>query len=138
MPCRTKIRSWHLAYTHVTPRVAELLGSCPDILLLDLRGSGVKAAQLASLRARFALSAVQGGVLSRTGSALVLASVTLEQFVCADAASHGVALAAIRAGPQHSSALQLVNDGVAALLQAAAEVAAVSQQQRQHMYYQPR
>lgn len=130
--CRTKIRSWHLGYTRVTPQVVELVSSCPDILLLDLRGSGVKAAQLAPLRARYALSAVQGAVLSRT-AAMVLAAVTLEQFVCADAVQHGPAAAAARveaaaAGRQSAavsghSSLQWVIEGVAALLQAAADAA---------------
>lgn len=140
--CRTKIRSWHLAYTRVTPRVVELVGSCPDILLLDLRGSGVKAAQLAPLRARYALSAVQGAVLSRT-AAMVLAAVTLEQFVCADAVQHGPVAAAVRVevaaacrqsavGSSHSS-LRWVNQGVAALLQAAADAAGAPFPLQQHL-----
>lgn len=128
----------------MTPRAVDLLSSCPDILLLDLRGSGVKAAQLAPLRARYALSAVQGAVLSRT-AALVLAAVTLEQFVCADAAQHGAAAAAVKVGTAvspgsaatliqlasagqqpggSSSSQQWVNQGANALLQAAAEMPA--------------
>jgi hypothetical protein len=131
--CRTRIRSWHLAYTRVTPTAVELLSSCADITLLDLRGSGVKAAQLAPLRAKFALSAVQGAVLSRT-AAMVLAAVTWEQFVCADAAQHGAAVAASAGGtaaPAQQvagcgcSVQQWVNQAVAALLQAAAEVGVV-------------
>lgn len=122
-----------MAYTGVTPRVVELLSSCADILLLDLRGSGVKAAQLAPLRAKFMLSNVQGAVLSRT-AAMVLAAVTLDQFVCADAAQHGAAVAATAAGAAAGGWLQVgfsdqtvqqwVNEGVTALLQAAAEVQA--------------
>lgn len=134
LPPRTKIRSWHLAYTRVTPAVTSLLSSCDEVVMLDLRGSGVRAAQLAPLRARFALSMVQGAVLSRT-AAMVLAAVTWEQFVCADAAQHGAAVAAstvgapaAAAGQQVSgrgcSSQQWVNQGVAALLQAAADVAA--------------
>lgn len=125
---RTKISSWHLAYTRVTPQVVGLLSSVDNIVLLDLRGSGVRAGQLAPLRARHALSAsFQGAVLSRT-AAMVLASVTLEQFVCADAAQHGAAVAAVRAGPaavgQGGASQQWVNQGVNALLQAAAASAA--------------
>lgn len=127
---RTKIRSWHLAYTRVTPQVVGLLSSVDNIVLLDLRGSGVRAGQLAPLRARHALSAsFQGAVLSRT-AAMVLASVTLEQFVCADAAQHGAAVAAVRVGPaaaavgQGGASQQWVNQGVNALLQAAAASAA--------------
>lgn len=142
--CRTKVRSWHLAYTRVTPAAVDLLSSCADIILLDLRGSGVKAAQLAPLRAKFALSAVQGAVLSRT-AAMVLAAVTWEQFVCADATQHGAAVAASAVGAAAaaqqvagcgSSVQQWVNQGVAALLQAAAEVAAVPLA-RQHLERAP-
>jgi hypothetical protein len=129
---RTKIRSWHLAYTRVTPQVVlRLLSSVDDIVLLDLRGSGVRAGQLAPLRARHALSAsFQGAVLSRT-AAMVLASVTLEQFVCAHAGQHGAAVAAVRVGPAAGVAgegggasQQWVNQGVNALLQAAAAASA--------------
>lgn len=112
----------------MTPRVAELLGSCPEILLIDLRGSGVRAAQLSSLRSRYALSSVQGAVLSRT-AAMVLAAVTHEQFVCAGAAEHGADVSAIkvaRAAPSSEAVVcapAAVNEGVEALLQAAAEAA---------------
>lgn len=125
----------------MTPRVVELLASCSDIVLLDLRGSGVRAGQLAPLRSRFALSAVQGAVLSRT-AALVLAAVTLGQFVCADAAQHGAAVAAIsmtaaastgqHVGHEAVRPQQWVNQGVQALLQAAAEVAAVGPSPMHH------
>jgi hypothetical protein len=129
---RSKISSWHLAYTRVTPAAVDLLVSCPDIVLLDLRGSGVRAAQLGTLRSKYALSAVQGAVLSRT-AAMVLAAVTLDQFVCCDAAQHGAAVAEIRVGQaaagQQSVGLQhWVNEGVCALLQAAAEAPAAALQ----------
>jgi hypothetical protein len=67
---------------------------------------------------------------------MVLAAVTLDQFVCCDAAQHGAAVADIRvgqaaAGQQPAGLQHWVNEGVSVLLQAAAEAPSAAMQPAQ-------
>jgi hypothetical protein len=122
LTCRTRIRQWHLAHTRITAKAAELLLCCPDIIFLDLRGSGVKAHQLLPLRTKFQLSAVQGAVLSRS-AAVAAAAVSHDAFLCVDPSAHssaaGVTAAAVSG--QQDSLQQWVLQGVAELLKARQE-----------------
>jgi hypothetical protein len=119
---RCKIKAWHLAFSRVTPRAAELLAACPSLVLVDLRGSGVRAGQLMPLRTRHVLCAPQGGVLSAS-AALALAAVTMDQFVCGWP-EHGAAAFAALEDPEGAQAW--VNHGAQRLLDAAAEAAAAA------------
>lgn len=123
--CRCKIRQWHLANTRITPRTAELLRSLPDLVFLDMRGSGVTASQLVPLRTKFSLRTPQGAVLSRS-AAMALVAVSLDGFVCSQPAEHStVARSAGAAGRGQSTSDQMQQweqEGIAELLHARAEV----------------
>eukprot|EP00877_Chromochloris_zofingiensis_P011362 jgi/Chrzof1/647/Cz01g23200.t1 len=80
---RLQITYWQLAHTAITPnRVVDMLLSSADLMYLDMRGTGVKAAALQPLQRRFALASLQGAVLTRS-TAVAAASVRLGLFVCA-------------------------------------------------------
>eukprot|EP00879_Flechtneria_rotunda_P026870 GHRR01028708.1.p1 GENE.GHRR01028708.1~~GHRR01028708.1.p1 ORF type:complete len:352 (+),score=112.36 GHRR01028708.1:939-1994(+) len=85
---RTKVRQWHLAHTHVTARTAELLMCLEQLTFLDMRGTAIQASQLLPLKIRFALSAIQGAVLSRS-AAVAAAAVAADLFVCGAGSGDG-------------------------------------------------
>jgi hypothetical protein len=78
---RCNVRRWQLAGSRVTGAgVAHLLGQ-QQLDFLDVRGTGITAAELQPLVQRFLLSRVQGAVLARS-VAVAAAAVPEGAFVC--------------------------------------------------------
>jgi len=101
--------------------------SCSDIVFVDLRGSGVTNAQLMPLRSKFALSAIQGAVLSRT-AALAAAAITLDMFLCSAPSQHNIAgMTVIQGSRAEEDSLQWVHHGVQELMRAKDEVLTAQQ-----------